>query len=80
MAFISFYNAIWLTINNTIPPWLIILDILIYSLVRVAGVLTILTLAYTYLNKKALSLSYLNNAGILFILSIKRLLLCSLII
>jgi hypothetical protein len=38
------------------------MGMLIYSFVRVAGVLTVLALAYRYLNKKSPSLSYFNEA------------------
>jgi hypothetical protein len=62
IAFISFYNAVWLTLNDSTPSWLIIMGMLIYSFVRVVGVLTVLALAYKYLNKKSASLSYFNDA------------------
>jgi hypothetical protein len=62
IAFISFYNTVWLTLNDSTPSWLIIMGMLIYSFVRVAGVLTVLALAYRYLNKKSPSLSYFNEA------------------
>ncbi|MBA6303216.1 acyltransferase family protein [Colwellia sp. MB02u-14] len=62
IVFISFYNTVWLTLNDSTPSWLIIMGMLIYSVVRVAGVLTVLALAYRYLNKKSPSLSYFNEA------------------
>jgi hypothetical protein len=62
IVFISFYNTVWLTLNDSTPSWLIIMGMLIYSFVRVAGVLTVLALAYRYLNKKSPSLSYFNEA------------------
>jgi len=62
IVFISFYNAAWLTLNDSTPSWLIIMGMLIYSFVRVAGVLTVLALAYKYLNKKSATLSYFNDA------------------
>jgi hypothetical protein len=59
--FVTFYNTVWLTINDTTPPWLIIVGMIIYSLVRVVGVLTVLALAYKYLNKNLPSLNYFND-------------------
>lgn len=61
-VFITFYNTVWLTLDDSTPPWLIIIGMVIYSLVRVLGVLTVLALAYKYLNKKSPSLSYFNDA------------------
>jgi hypothetical protein len=61
-VFIIFYNTVWLTLDDSTPPWLIIIGMLIYSLVRVVGVLMVLALAYKYLNKKSASLSYFNDA------------------
>ena len=61
-VFIIFYNTVWLTLDDSTPHWLIIIGMIIYSLARVIGVLTVLALAYTYLNKKSASLSYFNDA------------------
>ncbi len=61
-VFIIFYNTVWLTLDDSTPPWLIIIGMIVYSLVRVLGVLTVLALAYKYLNKKSPSLSYFNDA------------------
>ncbi len=62
IAFISFYNTVWLTLDDSTPPWLIITGMLIYSLARVVGVLMVLALAYKYLNKKSPLLNYFNDA------------------
>ena len=62
IAFISFYNTVWLTLDDSTQPWLIITGMLIYSLVRVVGVLMVLALAYKYLNKKSSLLSYFSDA------------------
>ena len=62
IIFISFYNAVWLTIDDSTPPWLITVGMVIYSSVRVVGVLMVLALAYKYLNKKSSLLSYFNDA------------------
>jgi surface polysaccharide O-acyltransferase-like enzyme len=62
IAFISFYNTVWLTLDDTTPHWLIITGMLIYSLVRVVGVLMVLALAYKYLNKQSSLLSYFSDA------------------
>ena len=61
-VFIIIYNTVWLTLDDSTPPWLIIIGMVVYSLVRVLGVLTVLALAYKYLNKKSPSLSYFNYA------------------
>jgi len=62
IIFIAFYNIVWLTLDDTTPPWLIIMGMTIYSLARVLGVLLVLALAYKYLNKKSPLLSYFNDA------------------
>jgi len=62
ITFISFYNTVWLTLDDSTPPWLIIIGMLIYSLARVVGVLMVLALAYKYLNKKSTLLSYCSDA------------------
>jgi hypothetical protein len=62
VTFISLYNAVWLTLDESTPPWLMIISMLIYSVVRVVGVLIVLALAYKYLNKKSPLLSYFNDA------------------
>jgi hypothetical protein len=62
VIFISFYNSVWLSIDDSTPPWLIIIGLIIYSAVRVLGVLMMLALAYKYLNKKSPLLGYFNDA------------------
>jgi hypothetical protein len=62
VTFISLYNTVWLTLDDSTPPWLMIISMLIYSVVRVVGVLMVLALAYKYLNKKSPLLSYFNDA------------------
>jgi len=62
ILFISFYNIVWLTIDDSTPSWLIISGMLIYSLSRVVGLLMVLALAYKYLNKKSPLLSYFSDA------------------
>jgi hypothetical protein len=62
VTFISLYNTVWLTLDESTPPWLMIISMLIYSVVRVVGVLIVLALAYKYLNKKSPLLSYFNDA------------------
>ena len=62
IAFISFYNTVWLSLDDSTQPWLIITGMLIYSLVRVVGVLMVLALAYKYLNKKSSLLNYFSDA------------------
>jgi hypothetical protein len=62
LLFISFYNTVWLSIDDSTPAWLIIIGMIIYSVVRVLGVLMVLALAYKYLNKKSSLLDYFNDA------------------
>jgi len=62
VLFISFYNTVWLSIDDSTPPWLIIIGMIIYSAVRVLGVLMMLALAYKYLNRKSSLLGYFNDA------------------
>jgi len=62
LLFISFYNTVWLSIDDSTPAWLIIIGMIIYSLVRVLGVLMVLALAYKYLNRKSSLLGYFNDA------------------
>ena len=62
ILFISFYNTVWLSMDDSTSPWLIAIGMIIYSLVRVVGVLMVLALAYKYLNKKSSLLSYFNDA------------------
>ncbi len=62
MLFISFYNTVWLSIDDSTPAWLIIIGMIIYSVVRVLGVLMVLSLAYKYLNRKSSLLGYFNDA------------------
>jgi hypothetical protein len=62
LLFISFYNSVWLSIDDTTPSWLIMTGMVIYSLVRVLGVLMVLALAYKYLNRKSSLLGYFNDA------------------
>jgi hypothetical protein len=62
ITFISFYNIVWLTLDDSTPSWLIISGMLIYSLARVVGLLMVLALAYKYLNKKSPLLGYFSDA------------------
>ncbi len=62
VLFIGFYNTVWLSIDDSTPAWLIIIGMIIYSLVRVLGVLMVLALAYKYLNRKSSLLGYFNDA------------------
>jgi hypothetical protein len=62
IVFICFYNTVWLSLDDATPPWLIIMGMAIYSVVRVVGVLMVLALAYKYLNKKSPLLNYFNDA------------------
>jgi len=62
LLFISFYNTVWLSIDDATPAWLIIIGMIIYSAVRVLGVLMVLALAYKYLNRKSSLLGYFNDA------------------
>lgn len=59
---LGFYNIVWLTQDSSTSPLLLLFGRICYSLVRVVGVLTVLALAYKYLNKKSLSLSYFSDA------------------
>jgi len=60
--FITFYNIVWLTLNDSTPPWLMIIGMVIYSTVRVVGVLMVLACAYKYLNKNSPLLNYFSDA------------------
>ena len=60
-----FYNEVWLLEQATPginPPWLLVIGTIIYSLLRILGVLMLLSIAYKYFNKNTSNLSYLNEA------------------
>jgi hypothetical protein len=60
--YITFYNRVWLTMDDSTSPWLLAIGSAISSVVKILGVLTVLALAYKYLNKKSPMLNYFNGA------------------
>lgn len=58
---IIFYNLVWLDSKDA-SPYLNVLGLLAYNLMRVLGILTSLAFAYHYLNKPSVILNYLNDA------------------
>lgn len=56
--FNSFYQWVWLEEVSNAAPETLIIGTFIYSLARILGVLTMLGLAYKYLNKSSNRLSY----------------------
>ena len=57
-----FYNMVWLTADQDTSLLLRVFGSLILSVSRVIGVLTVLSLAYKYLNRSSKKLTYLNEA------------------
>jgi hypothetical protein len=65
ISFIFFYNQVWLvelSEPGSHEPWLLMLGMFIYSLLRILGVLSLFALAHKMLNKNSTQLSYLNQA------------------
>ena len=58
ISFVCFYQYMWLPFGDDSHPALQILGLISYSLSRTLGVLTLLSLAYTYLNVKSDKLNY----------------------
>ncbi|MDB2373144.1 acyltransferase family protein [Psychrosphaera haliotis] len=58
ISFVCFYQLMWLPYGDTSHPALQTLGLVSYSLSRVLGALTLLSLAYTYMNVKSNKLNY----------------------
>lgn len=58
ISFVCFYQFMWLPFGEDSHPVLQFLGLVSYSLSRVLGALTLLSLAYTYLNVKSDKLNY----------------------
>jgi hypothetical protein len=65
ISFIYFYNQVWLaelTSPGSHEPWLLMLGMFNYSLLRILGVLCLFSAAHKVLNKNSTKLSYFNEA------------------
>jgi len=62
--FITFYNLVWVHAfqGKQVSENLMIMGMLVYSLLRVLGVLTVFAIGFKYFNRKSKSLGYLNEA------------------